>query len=227
MKKTMRHINLHKCYGKAVVFIIAAVLLIMSAFPVFAQDGNVTYEGQAAGFIFEPGTEYSPTDLFPNFKDVMPGDLLTQKITVKNEASKKVKVKIYMRSLGAEEGSEEFLSQMNLNVKENGSSELFDAPADQTDGLTEWTCLGTFYSGASVDLDVTLDVPITIGNDFQEAIGYLDWQFRVEEFPIDEDDPTTGDRNNPTLYIVIICVCAAAIIGALIIFICKKNKKNK
>ena len=45
-------------------------------------------------------------------KGVMPGDKLTQTVNVKNDASKDVEVKIYMRALGAHEGSEEFLSQL-------------------------------------------------------------------------------------------------------------------
>ena len=65
----------------------------------------------------------------------MPGDSLTQPITVKNDASKKVKVKIYMRSLGAHEDSEEFLSQLGLRVEKSAANEMaymFDAAANET-----------------------------------------------------------------------------------------------
>ena len=196
--------------------LIAALVFCLSLAPAALADSSVTYKGQADKFVFAPGSEYSLTDLFENFKGVMPGDNLTQQIDVRNSADKNVKVKIYMRALGAQPGSEEFLSQMTLNVKENGESVLFDAPADATAQLSDWVCLGTFYSGAEVTLDVTLNVPITMDNDFQEAIGYLDWEFAVEEFPVESDDPKTGDETPVELYIGIFAV-SVVVIGALLL----------
>ncbi|MFR1759206.1 MAG: hypothetical protein ACLSX2_05855 [Christensenellaceae bacterium] len=49
-----------------------------------ADDASVSYEGGAEQFVFLPGSEYTDTDLFDGFKGVMPGDTLTQKITVTN-----------------------------------------------------------------------------------------------------------------------------------------------
>ena len=189
--------------------------------------------------MFQPGSSYSPTDLFTNFKGVMPGDQLTQQIQVKNDASKKVKVKLYIKALGpaelqganggqivSKEDSADFLKEMNLTVTQDGKSELFQAPADQTDGLTDWVCLGTFYSGADVMLNVSLDVPITMGNDYQDRIGALDWQFMAEEYPISEDDPKaakTGDDMNIWLYAGI---GAVALLAAGLVFATRRKKSE-
>ena len=83
---------------KIITLLITLAVLLSSTVTVFAADGKVTYSGNAGNFVFEPGSEHSLTDLFPNFKGVMPGDTLTQKITVKNDADNKVKVKIYSLS---------------------------------------------------------------------------------------------------------------------------------
>ena len=198
-------------------------LLSAMCITAFAQ-GNVTYEGNAKEFVFAPGSEYSPTDLFTDFKGVMPGDSITQQVVIKNTADKKVTVRIYMRALGAQEGSEEFLSRMNLTV--SGNREIFNAPADQTAQLTDWVYLGEFSSGAEAAMDVTLHVPITMDDDFQESIGYLDWQFKAEEIPVPTPvvpTPETGDTMNMGLWIGLAAVCALGVVFVVV----AKNRMNK
>lgn len=214
---------------KAIIFLTVLVLLFSVSLPSSAA-GNVIYEKDAGEFIFEYGSEHSETDLFSDFKSVMPGDSIAQTVTVRNDASNKVKVKIYMRSLGAESGSEEFLSKLRLSVKKSNDNEMaymFDSTADKTDGLTDWVLLGTLYSGGEVNLDVKLEVPTSLGNEYAEKIGKLTWEFKVEELPIEPSDPKppqTGDNSSILVYIIFaVSLCATVIFFILLI----KRKENK
>lgn len=216
---------------KIITLFVVCIIALSSVLPVYAADGKVSYSGNAGNFVFEPGSDHSLTDLFPNFKGVMPGDTLTQKITVKNDADNKVKVKIYMRSLGAHEDSVEFLSQLGLKVaksEENEMAYMFDAAANETAQLTDWVCLGTLYSGGEVNLDVTLNVPTSLDNEFQSKIGYLDWEFMIEEFPVEEGDPKppqTGDNSNMGLWFTIM-ICSLIMMIILLVWR-KKDKEDE
>ena len=211
---------------KRVSMILLCLLLIASSAVTVFAAGTVTYDGAARKFIFEPGSNQSPTDLFSDFKNVMPGDSLTQKILIRNDRSNEVKIKLYIRSQGAQQGTDAFLSQMNLTVKQDGDSIMFAAPANETAQLTDWVYLGTIYSGGEITLDVTLDVPITMGNEFQEQIGFVDWQFKVEELPVEPTDPTppqTGDNFSLPLYIGLM---AFSLTGLIVLLLTKKRKAN-
>ena len=132
-----------KKIGSLLIFVVCMLLLTSTAL----ASGKVTYDGSAGDFVLEPGSEESLTDLFDELKRVMPGDTCTQQILIKNDAKKGVKIKLYMKSLGAQEDTEEFLSQMKLRVQEKGDSKLFEAPADQTAQLKDQVWKGnTSYS---------------------------------------------------------------------------------
>lgn len=211
---------------KRFLAILMVLALCLSIAPAAFADASVSYKGSAEKFVFAPGSDYSPTDLFENFKDVMPGDTLTQQIEVRNDVKNDVKIKLYMRALGADENSKEFLDQMDLTVKAADGSKLFAAPAGETAQLTDWVCLGTFYSGAKTTLNVTLNVPIEMGNDYANQIGTLDWEFAVEELAVEPTDPVgpkTGDETPVALYAAICAVCA----GALVFLFATRKKKEQ
>ena len=87
-KKTNRLLSL------GLVLIAVAVLTI----PVLAADAVVRRDGTSGLVIETTGSGYTDTDLFNNFKDVMPGDERTETITIKNSVNGFDYVKLYIRA---------------------------------------------------------------------------------------------------------------------------------
>ena len=187
--------------------LLLALMLVMGlSATAFAAESSVTFENGRL-VIFEPGSAYTDTDLFDNFKGVMPGDTLREEVTIQNRSDDCDYMKVYMRSvlhdgngnpvskevlaqLEADERRGEasellymrdFLSQLSMTVK-NGEDIIYNASADELNGLAENVYLGTLRRGESLKLYVELNVPIEMGNAYANRIGEVDWVFAAEGF---------------------------------------------
>ena len=181
----------------------SVILMLSTTLTSFAADSTVTFNGESAGFTFKPGSEYSQTDLFDNFKNVMPGDTLTETITITNKSKDSDYVKIYLRAeaLDAQRNDNaaamaDFLAQLAMKVY-NGETLIYDASPDEVDGLKENVLLGTFRQGESGTLTVALEVPMELGNEYASRVGEVDWIFTVEGLDDPKPTPTPTPDEEP------------------------------
>lgn len=245
MKKTLKTIS---------SLLLTMILMLSTAATVLAADATITYTGKDHLFDFEPGSEYTETDLFDNFKNIMPGDVLTQKITVTNKATDCDYIKLYMKAEVHDEKANplsegvaatgetvatmtEFLAQLSMKVY-NGDQLIYEASPDELDGLKENVLLGTFRKGESTVLTVELEVPITLDNKYAFRTGEVDWIFKVEALDDPEPSnpqtpeapevqaPKTGDSSNLFLYASLGSVGVLALIFLVVSRRRKDTKEN-
>ena len=198
---------------KAITSLVLMLLVVMSmSVTAFAASPSITFEGFSKGFDFQPGSEYTETDLFGNFKNVMPGDTVTETITFTNSATDCDFVNLYMRAEAHDETDnpltysetfentdgkdqanipgqrDETVATMTeflsqLSMKVwNGTELIYDASPDQLDGLRSNKLLGTFRTGETATLKVELSVPIELDNKYANRVGEVDWIFHVEAY---------------------------------------------
>lgn len=195
------------------MFSVLLALTVVLSFSVnaFAADAGVTYKGQQDMLEFHPGSVYTDSDLFANFKGVMPGDSLVQKITVSNTASDCDYIKVYLKALPHDveknplsetvaasgetvESMTKFLSQLILILRQ-GETEIFRGTAAEAGTLENGVYLGELKKNESLDLEAQLYVPLSMGNEFANRVGEVDWVFKIEAL----DYPTP-----PTLKYVVL-----------------------
>lgn len=216
MKKTIKLLS---------SFLLTLILLLSTTLTIFAADSTVTFNGESAGFTFTPGSEYTQHDLFDNFKNVMPGDTLTETITVTNKSKDSDYIKVCIRAVAHDENGnplsyneafeaadgknqsgvagqrdETCVSMADflaqLSMKVyNGGELIYDASPDELDGLEKNVLLGIFRQGESGTLTVELQVPIELGNEYASRVGEVDWIFTVEA--LDDPEPEEEPEEEP------------------------------
>lgn len=160
-------------------------------------------------------------DLFQNFKGVLPGDTLSQTITVAADRGNDHSFYIYLyarecTTVGDAEhpaasgassvvSAADFLDYLNITVDAAGK-DLGDGTHLGAGTGKSGVLLGTFDAGESLALTVDLKVDLQMGNDFQKAAAYIDWVFYAEQVPDpdpgpgpdDDDDDDDDPRPTPT-----------------------------
>lgn len=201
MKRTFKNLS---------ALVLALTLFLSLGITAFAADSAITFQGAEEGFAFQPGSEYTATDLFDNFKDVMPGDRLTETIQVKNNATDCDYIKLYMRAVVHDENgnpltySELFENadgkdQANIDGQRDetvatmqdflsqltmriykGEELIYEASPEEAGALANNVMLGTLGNGEELTLTVELDVPVELGNEYANRVGEADWVFLAE-----------------------------------------------
>lgn len=120
---------------------IAAALAALTV-PALAADSVVRREGTSGLVIETVGSGYTDTDLFGSFKNVMPGDELTEDITVKNSVNGFDYVKLYIRAVPHdEEGNlltyDEVFENEDGKDKQNIDGERDETVATMADFLAQ------------------------------------------------------------------------------------------
>jgi len=223
---------------KKLFSLLLAVMLVMSlAVPAFAATGQVTYRGQKRITITPATTVYTDSDMFDNFKGVMPGDVLEEEVKITNLAADNDYVKVYMRAIPhggnnplservAAAGEtvatmEDFLSQLHMQVWD-GSNRIFNASPDETAQLTNRVYLGTLRRFKSMTLDVELEVPVELGNEYANRVGEVDWEFTFEAY----DDPPGASPKTGDYIMMAVAVMAISGIALVLILAAKRRKKK-
>lgn len=178
---------------RAVIGVICSFLMIMPIFSVTAyaeMESRVIYEGEAQRFVFVPQS----TDLFQSFKNVYPGDELSQTIVIDNNGTKNIRV--YLRAEPVLPSDYALLDNMTLNIWKEGGVLISAASAAERGSLKDAVLLGEFSVGEQSTLEVRLNVAEEMDNTYQNQSGIVQWVFSVveeeEEPPVETGDTTFG-----------------------------------
>ena len=67
-----------------------------------------------------------------------------------------------------------------------------------------------------------------MGNEFKNAVGLIDWQFKAEELPIEPTDPKapiTGEDSNIEIWLLV-CIISLAVIVLSSVLMNKSTKAD-
>lgn len=164
--------------------LLAVLLIVALAVPASAAS-SVTFTSKSSVTVAD-GTAYHKTDLFEDFKEVMPGDSRTETITITNKIAGSSYITICIKAIPHTDGTydanpnnkltdsmDDFLRQMTMTVQQ-GSKEIYSGPANKGWEMDKSKGVKINYN-RSADLTVTLTVDINMGNDYQDHLGEIDW----------------------------------------------------
>ena len=123
MKKSMKKLL-------SLVMVIAALAAL--TVPALAADAVVSRQGTNGLVIETTGSGYTDTDLFNNFKDVMPGDERTETITIKNSVNGFDYVKLYIRAVPHDEQGNPLTYDEKFENEDGKDQQNVDGERDET-----------------------------------------------------------------------------------------------
>lgn len=165
------------------------VLLFLCFFlltPIYVEaQSKVHFLNESEQFFISP----NDLDLFSNFKNLVPGGEYSQTIELFNQDDEAVN--LYLRRYEISQEYEEMLSKMYMEAYLDDEL-ILETEAHTVEDFKERSFIARLEPQEKHDLVLNLKIDPSMGNEFQESIAILDWEFYVEK-----DEKGVGDRHNP------------------------------
>lgn len=153
-----------------------------------AKPTGVTYQGKEKGFDITK----SRTDLFANFKNLLPGCARTQVIRIANASAENVEIFLHAEATDQEIMTDKQLSLVNEMLEKyavievsSGRTVIYKGPVSGNLGGSGSTMkrdisLGVFEPSQSVELTVKLELDPEMDNQYESLVGKVKWVFSAE-----------------------------------------------
>lgn len=159
------------------ILMMLALFMQMSIGVFAAGESNVTFDGEAKDFIFLNGN----TELFDNFKNLMPGETRSQTITLKNDDYEQMK--FYLSAKVSEEmgaGGIVFEITLKKDGKEFYKGKIGGLESFGEGYMADDFLLESLPKGGTADIDLEIYVDgDSMDNSYQNTEGVVNFIFSV------------------------------------------------
>ena len=194
----------------------------------FADTPAIAYDGNACQLTVSGATGSSgESDLFPTFKDLMPGDVREQQIEVRATGVKS-QVRVFVRAVVDHETAHQ-LSPITLTASVGDASAGWLQTGTPGSVFAYPTQVATFTRDGGTVLNLQLSVPTSVGNELADASKTIRWEITAEDdgekIPVRPAGSkgaglfglaATGD-STLTLLLVLLTLAIIAFIAALLL----------
>ena len=153
------------------------------------DDANVAFVNTSDGFEFDPQS----TDLFIDFKNLVPGETRSQTINVENLHIQVVEIYLRADFIDQTKATPQTIELVNkllheyarITVTDELGKVIYEGPIwgnldSASDTMRKDISLGKFDTGESRKLNVYLQVDPRMDNEYQELIGLIKWVWSAE-----------------------------------------------
>lgn len=173
---------------------------------------KVTFVDPDGKFTFDPAS----TDLFDNFKDLVPGETRVQNIEIENTYEQAVEIFLraeYVEQTMATTENIELVNEMlqkyaTVTITDAEGKTVYKGPiwgnyvkeSNGNDSMKDNISLGTYTTGERKDLTVTLTLDSSLDNKYQDLWGLVKWVFLAQGDEIEPgtDNPSTTGSASTT-----------------------------
>lgn len=161
----------------AAIFCVVALAVPAHA---FADTPAIFYDGNARQLTVSGATASSgETDLFPAFKELMPGDEREQQIEIRATGVKS-QVRVFIRAVVDQETAS-LLSPIALTATVGDASAGWLQAGTPGSVFAHPTQVATFTGDGSTVLNLQLSVPASVGNELADASKAIRWEITAED----------------------------------------------